>query len=58
MIETEGLFYNELNDEITCVEGNVLKPDTPVSRIFGVSTHQLVGSCKASGKSFLRRIVT
>ena len=31
VIETEGLFCSESTEEITCVEGNVLKPDTPVS---------------------------
>ena len=53
VIETEGLFYNELNDEITCVEGNVLKPDTPVSMNLWCFHPSILGSLQSLWEEFL-----
>ena len=53
VIETEGLFYNESNNEIACVEGNVLKPDTPVSMNLWCFHPSILSSLQSLWEEFL-----
>ena len=53
VIETEGLFYNESNNEIACVEGNILKPDTPVSMNLWCFHPSILSSLQSLWEEFL-----
>ena len=53
VIETEGLFHNNSSNEITCVEGNVLKPDTPVSMNLWCFHPSILSSLQSLWKEFL-----
>ena len=53
VIETEGLFYNESNNEIACVEGNVLKPETPVSMNLWCFHPSILSSLQSLWEEFL-----
>ncbi len=53
VIETEGLFYNESTEEITCVEGNVLEPDTPVSMNLWCFHPSILSSLQSLWEEFL-----
>jgi len=53
VIETEGLFYNESIEEIACVEGNILKPDTPVSMNLWCFHPSILGSLQSLWEEFL-----
>ena len=53
VIETEGIFYNESNNEIACVEGNILKPDTPVSMNLWCFHPSILSSLQSLWEEFL-----
>ena len=53
VIETEGLFYNESNNEIACVEGNILKPETPVSMNLWCFHPSILSSLQSLWEEFL-----
>ena len=53
VIETEGLFYSKSSNEITCVEGNVLEPDTPVSMNLWCFHPSILGSLQSLWEEFL-----
>ena len=53
VIETEGLFYNESNNEIACVEGHILTPDTPVSMNLWSFTPSILSSLQSLCEEFL-----
>ena len=53
VIETEGLFYNESNNEIACVEGNILKPDTQVSMNLWCFHPSILSSLQSLWEEFL-----
>ena len=53
VIETEGLFYNESNNEIACVEGNILKPDTPLSMNIWCFHPSILSSLQSLWEEFL-----
>jgi len=53
VIETEGLSYNKSSNEITCVEGNVLEPDTPVSMNLWCFHPSILSSLRSLWEEFL-----
>ena len=53
VIETEGLFHNNSSNEITCVEGNVLEPDTPVSMNLWCFHPSILSSLQSLWEEFL-----
>jgi len=52
VIETEGLFLNESTKEITCIGGNVLEPNTPVSMNLWCFHPSILGSLQSLWEKF------